>query len=180
MDIDIGSLIYILITVIAIIGGVAGKKKKPKGARDKNVKPGFLGKLEAQLENFTQEAKDSFGNMKQEPEPGDMEYEEAMEHKEKEEYVEEKDYFEKLGEEYETDNLNEARGNFAAYEGLISPDEEQNEVLIESEGISTTGDVAVSNISEDDPWDFDQQDEMEDFDLQTAVIYSTIINRIEI
>ena len=54
MDFDIGNLLYIVITLVAVIIGVLGKKKKPaeggSGEQESEAKPGFLENLERVLQ----------------------------------------------------------------------------------------------------------------------------------
>lgn len=46
MDFDIGNILYVVITLVAIIASLLGKKKKPEG---KKAKPGFFENLEQVL-----------------------------------------------------------------------------------------------------------------------------------
>ncbi len=54
MDFDIGNILYIVITLVAVIVGVLGKKKKPaEGASDapeSTARPGFMENLERVLQ----------------------------------------------------------------------------------------------------------------------------------
>ncbi|RLE00398.1 MAG: hypothetical protein DRJ13_08630 [Bacteroidetes bacterium] len=54
MDFDIGNIFYIVITLVAVIIGVLGKKKKPakggSGAPEGSARPGFLENLERVLQ----------------------------------------------------------------------------------------------------------------------------------
>lgn len=53
MDFDIGNILYIVITLVAIIAGLLGKKKKPANQApeesDSEAQPGFLENLEKML-----------------------------------------------------------------------------------------------------------------------------------
>ena len=46
MDFDIGNILYVVITLVAIVASLLGKKKKPGG---KKAKPGFFENLEQVL-----------------------------------------------------------------------------------------------------------------------------------
>lgn len=179
MEIDIGSLIYILITIVAVIAGIAGKKKKSvagsgttgaaEGAEEKSTKGGFFGKLEAQLERFAEEAKQSVSNLQQNPVI------------EEDEVAVERDYFESMSDDYDNRKEPELLGEMAAsYEGLYSPDDLQNDPLMEAEGISATDALELIHLDEDQTGEFEDQQIIEEFDFRTAIIYSAIINRIEI
>ncbi len=176
MDFDIGSLIYILVTIVAIVAGVAGKKKKKRSltnspsGEEKASSPagGFFSKLEKQLENFTAETSNSFENLKQEPLVSE------------EEVVVEKDYFESRFEQVEQETHDDLSSKMATYEGIFNPNDEKNSELLASEGISVTDPLELVDLEQDVYNDFDQAKITEAFDLRAAVIYSTIINRIEI
>ena len=178
MDFDIGSLFYIVITIVIVIAGIVGKKKKPaagsratgakEGAKEKSTSGGFFGKLEAQLENFAAEAKQSMGNLQQEPVI------------EEDEVVVERDYFESMSDDYEKRKEPELKVDMAAYEGLYSPDDIENDPLMEAEGISVTDALELIHLDEYHTGSFDDQQIIEDFDARTAIIYSAIINRREV
>jgi uncharacterized protein (DUF433 family) len=181
MDLDIGSLIYILITVVAIIGGIAGKKKKPtKGVTSEEEGSGtpiegFFGKLGKQLESFSVEAKGSIEGLKNEfiPDTDATTETETVE-------VDERDYFEKMSDDYDAIDKNDLKNNFAEYERHYSPEDKQDFELLETEGMSTSDALELFHLDEDSeeiPYDFK---DLENFDLRTAIIYSSIINRIEI
>lgn len=57
MEFDIGNILYIVITIVAVIVGLLGKKKKPAGQgtgeSQENSRPGFLENLE-KVFNMTQ------------------------------------------------------------------------------------------------------------------------------
>jgi len=181
MDLDIGSLFYILMAIVAVIGGIARKRKKTTTEApvaeegSESSKEGFFGKLEKQFEGFADEAKNSMQNLKNDFIPGSAPVKEA-------EYaeVDERDYFEKMNDEYEAADKNDLKNNFAKYEGLWSPDDEQNDELMESEGISVTDALELSHLDEDQEISFEDMKMLKEFDARTAIIYSTIINRIEI
>ena len=181
MEFDIGSLIYILVTIVAIIGGIAGKKKKPakrvtsdeEGSGSPTV--GFFGKLEKQITDFATEAKGSMENIKNEFIPDAVATSESEDVE-----LDERDYFEKLGDDYEAIDKSALKNNFAEYEGLYSPDDEQNFELLESEGISTMDALELTGLDEGQESGIVDFEMLDDFDLRTAIIYSSIINRIEI
>lgn len=183
MDFDIGSLLYIIITIIAVIAGIAGKKKKkpaPGAAAEEafaedevqteSTKGGFFGKLEAQFESFAEEAKRKVNDLQENPV--------VVENND----IVENDYFDNLNAEHEKgiEAKSEIVSNMAAYEGIFSPDDEQNDPLMESEGISMTDTLEMIHLSEDQTRSFEDLQILEEFDARTAIIYSAIINRLEI
>ena len=176
MDLDIGSLFYILITVFAVIAGIAKKKKKPATGEpvgeegSDSPKPGFFGKLEQQLESFVADAKGSLGGLTGQSPAKEPEYEE----------VDERDYFEKLNDDYEAHDKGDYRNKLSAYEGISSPDDNDTFELIDTDGIAAFDSMELVHLDMDAESSFEVVSELEDFDARTAIIYSSIINRIEI
>ncbi len=60
MDFDIGNILYIVITIVAVAVGLLGKKKKPaeggSGAPKGNARPGFMENLERVLQMGQEQA----------------------------------------------------------------------------------------------------------------------------
>jgi len=161
MDFDIGNLIFIVATLIAILVSVFGKKKKSvlKGVppQDGSNKQGnFFEKLGKELEGYIE-----MKEQKRTPGTGDT----VMTEKPQYDYI-----FEEIKSEPET--------LMADYEGETNPARMSYLDLIEAEGIPATEPLQVIEIDED-PEGRDYFEILDDFDAGTAVIYSAIINRID-
>ena len=70
-------------------------------------------------------------------------------------------------------------GFYAEYEGVYDPDAQANLDLMEAEAVRTTDPDAIEVIDVEELPQADYFEIVKDFDLGTAVIYSTIINRKE-
>ena len=158
MDFEIGNLFYIVITLVAIIIGLLGKKKKPSGQGTDETggkaQPGFLENLEKVF------------NMGQESQLMDL-----------------RDYEEDLPVEEEASEpiqepLAETGGILEEYERMIS-----RQGMGGYEGIILTGtdtlteSLEVIHLEEERRSDYFEI--IEDFDAGTAVVYSAIINRVD-
>lgn len=162
MDFDIGNILYIVITLVAVIIGLLGKKKKParqgesKGGSE--AQPGFMENLErvlrmgqenpevADLQSFEEDFPvEEIITSEAEPEarweplkaPNIMDdYERIMKHQ----------------QEDDTDNFNTGEGDMNKIIEVIELDEE-----------SGTGFLDI----------------VQEFDAETAVVYSAILNRLD-
>ena len=158
MDFEIGNLFYIVITVVAIIIGLLGKKKKPAGQgtgeTEGRAQPGFLENLERAF------------NMGQENQE-----------------VELRDYEEDLPVEEEVIEptqgpLTETEGLLEEYERMQGRKKDTAEGgIILSEADIITEPLEVIQIGEEEGTDYFEV--IKDFDAGTAVVYSAIINRID-
>lgn len=174
MDFDIGTLIYILITLIAVIAGALGKKKKTTGTvgaaspktSDDSSEGGFISKLEHHFEGFVDEARHAAQDMKREF----IASEDVLEEIQDDDYQ----FAEDLHEERKSEEETVVPSAFAKYEGAFDPDMVLNHELVEAEAERTTG-LEVIQLDEESHADYYQI--VKDFDLGTAVIYSAIINR---
>jgi hypothetical protein len=181
MDFDIGTIIYIIITIVAIAAGAFGKKKKPAPSspvsEDENEPVGFFEKLEEQFSGIISEAKESVQNITTEFIP-----------------VEEKpiaeptfqDEYKALGsllDQYNFDHTVKVEESFfdseESEELLLESDDEQIQDLISSEAIRTTDGQVLEVIETDTTTYPDYLENIQDFDLGTGIIYSIIINRKE-
>ena len=154
MDFDIGNILYVVITLVAIIASLLGKKKKQPG---KNAKPGFFENLE-QVLKMGQEDPAVMNLQSEEPdlhaEGEDSDYE----------YVSE-----------ESGSANEAPSLVEDYNKMLHDRAIMSFEEIPTEGVSTLNPMEVVDLEEaDDP---DYFDIIKDFDAGTAVVYSAIINR---
>jgi len=173
MEFDIGTLIYIIITIVAIVAGVAGKKKKPgagqPGAEDQKATGGFFGKLEEQFSGFIDEARSEFVTEDEQAEPASGGQAEDIPVQAYDDPVAVDEDYEKRGDS----------NYYAQYEGVYDPDAQTNLDLMEAEAVRTTDPDAIEVIDVEELPQADYFEIVKDFDLGTAVIYSTIINRKE-
>ncbi|MCK5693351.1 MAG: hypothetical protein KAI08_10885 [Bacteroidales bacterium] len=162
MDFDIGNIFYIVITLVAVIIGVLGKKKKPakggSGAPEGSARPGFLENLERVLQ------------MGQEP----AEITELQEF-EADLPVEETVVAEAVADPFldvrnkpsimdEYDRIMN-RGNDGELDIMMDGDEFGSDAV----GVVELDEIPGTNYFEI----------VKDFDAGTAVVYSTIINRLD-
>jgi len=171
MDFDIGTLIYIIATLVAVIAGAFSKKKKPAGGQQpegserKEGSGGFFGKLEQQFEGIVDEAR----NVVKETTGEFTSSEDALEEMQHDEYT-----FAEEVHEKRLSGENEKIAAFSQYEGIFDPDMLMNQELIEGEAERSTG-IQVIELEEDSYVDY--YEIVKDFDLGTAVVYSAIISR---
>ncbi|MCF8226635.1 MAG: hypothetical protein K9J30_12225 [Bacteroidales bacterium] len=173
MEFDIGTLLYIAITVIAIVASIVGKKKKSQqGSSSKGQgsgSTGFFGRLEEQFGGMIDEAQGSVDSIKEEIGFGEDESE-----------------LQKTNEPQVQQPVNISRSNnsspelaYTDFEGVYDPDKQENAEVIEAEAVRTTGqEENIQLIDLDESFHPDYFEIVKDFDLGTAVIYSTIINRL--
>ena len=156
MDFEIGNILYIVITLVVVIVGLLGKKKKPQGqgneGSDGEAKPGFLENLEKAF------------NMKMQDQVVDLrEYEEDLPEEEKVEPAPEP--------------KSKTSGFKEEYEHLVAAREKNRQrdtVLSQADEITETIDEI-----QDDEKGTDYFEVVKDFDAGTAVVYSAIINRVD-
>jgi hypothetical protein len=162
MDFEIGNILYIVITLIAVIIGLLGRKKKPgqggSGSPAGETRSGFMENLERVL------------TMGEEPAPikdlNDFEPDlPAEEFPQEEQATEAQSDTQKglsLMEQYEQ-IMKQGRG--------LDPD------LMVAEGGIMTEPMEVIDIDEEPGTDYFEI--VKDFDAGTAVVYSAIINRLD-
>lgn len=156
MDFEIGNILYIVITLVVVIVGLLGKKKKPQGqgneGSDGEAKPGFLENLEKAF------------NMKMQDQVVDLrEYEEDLP---EEEMV-----------EPAPEPKSKTSGLMEEYERLVGAREKDRRLrTILSEADEITEPI---NVIQDDEGGTDYFEVVKDFDAGTAVVYSAIINRVD-
>ncbi|TFG88403.1 MAG: hypothetical protein E4H16_05140 [Candidatus Atribacteria bacterium] len=158
MDIDIGNILYIVITIVAVAVGLLGKKKKPgQGAAatpEGIVRPGFMENLERVLRMGQEEPRDVY------LEP----YEEELQ-------VEEVVVVEKPNEIKKSGSLIEE------YNRIMNRRTDGEMELVNSEGESTT--EAMELVDLDYVQGTDYFELIENFDGGKAIVYSSIINRLD-
>ena len=158
MDFEIGNLFYIVITVVAIIIGLLGKKKKPAGQgtgeSEGKAQPGFLENLEKAF------------NMGQEDQIVDL-----------------RDHEEDLPVEEEViapaqAPITETGGILEEYEHMIGrKNDNADGGIILSEADILNEPLEVFQLEEEEGTDYFEI--IKDFDAGTAVVYSAIINRVD-
>lgn len=159
MEFDIGNILYIVITLVAVIIGLMGKKKKPAGQGSgegaRQSAPGFLENLEKAFNMGNEEQ--GIVDLKEYEEDLPME-EEVME--------------EPSPMVSETVSMME--------EYLRMTERRQENVKIDSMGNRAENVTAPLEIIDLDPHEGNDYTEMvQDFDAAKAVIYASIINRID-
>ena len=160
MEFDFGNLIYIIATIVAIAVGLLGKKKKPAGTRapvssEPEKKPGIFDALGKEMESFL-ESKHIYEDIELGPEI-DSELE-----------------FESVDEDL---SPVEEVSFQPEYEGMLNKDMQSNYDKIMSEGRNMTIPMEVIDLDDEEEPDFFDIDR--EFDLRSAIIYSTIINKVE-
>jgi len=162
MDFDIGNILYIVITLVAVIVGLLGKKKKPaEGASEEpgsDARPGFMENLERVLQMGQEEH--------QVRDLQDFEEDLPVEEAEPVPVVEE--------------SLNDVRSRpsiMDEYERIMNrnKDDEQDYILGGDEQMEV-----LELIDLDETAGTDYFEIVKDFDAGTAVVYSAIINRLDI
>jgi len=163
MDFDIGNILYIVITLVAVIIGLLGKKKKPAdggpGAPGSEARPGFMENLERvlQMGQGEQEVRD----LQDFEEDLPAEVEEPAPAVEAS--INEMRNRPSILDEYERIMNRNKDGD---PDLMLGEDEHMNEVLELIDLDETTG--------------TDYFEIVKDFDAGTAVVYSAIINRLDI
>ncbi len=154
MDFDIGNILYVLITLVAIIATLLGKKKKQPG---KSAKPGFFENLE-QVLKMGQEDPHVMDLQGEEPdlqvEREDADYE----------YVNE-----------ESSTVDEAPSLDEGYNKMLQGRARMSFEEMPADEVSALNPMEVVDLEEADGPDYFEI--IKDFDAGTAVVYSAIINR---
>ena len=160
MDFDIGNIMYVVITLVAVIIGLLGRKKKPArsgtGSGESTSGGGFMENLEKAF-NMGQE--DQVVVDLEENETG-IPIEEP---------------------EYETVTAKEATmntpGSQREYERYIERSGDPDHDIIFSGGDVLTESMEVIQLEDEHGTDYFEV--IKDFDAGTAVVYSAIINRVD-
>lgn len=162
MEFDIGTILYILITIVAVLVGVLGKKKKPAegapGATDGASRPSFMENLERVLTQGQEPAQ--VRDL--------LDYEEDL-----------------PAEEYVSDELVEEvppepqgrKSLMDQYEEIMRRNKGSDPDLLSAEEGKMEGALQVIDLDENTGTDYFEI--VRDFDAGTAVVYSAIINRLD-
>lgn len=162
MDFDIGNILYIVITIVAVVVGLLGKKKKPAssgtGEDGTEAKPGFFENLERML------------TMGQEnPGVSDLQpYEEDLPMEE--DFVAEQ----AASTRYEP---MKAPSIMDEYDRIMQGSDQGASDFYHTEGESRLEPMEVVDLEMDPGTAL--PDFTKDFDARTAVVYSAILNRLD-
>jgi hypothetical protein len=159
MDFEIGNVIYIIATIVAIAVGLLSKKKKPAGtgapvSSEPEKKPGIFDALGKEMESFL-ESKRMYDGIEVDSE---------------------------VDSDIEFESLEEAAAPIeevpfqSEYKGMLNSEMKANYNRIISDG-SMDMPMEIIDLEGDEEPDFFDIDK--EFDLKSAIIYSAIINRIE-
>jgi len=160
MDFEIGNILYIVITLVAVIVGVLGKKKKPadggSGAPGESAaRPGFLENLERVLQMGQEQ-----------PEIKDLQ-----------EFETDLPDEEVLTVEESHADLRNRPGIMEEYDRIMNRSNEGELGSMMAEGGLT--DEALEVFDLDGTQGNNYFEIVRDFDAGTAIVYSTIINRLD-
>ena len=162
MDFEIGNILYIVITIVAVVVGLLGKKKKPAGGQGKpdgKSQPGFMENLERLL---------TMGQ--EEPVVRDlMDDEEDLPYEETEVLIQ---------EESQVKALLNAPNIMDEYERIMNSNRSSDFEVLDEDREYMAGTMEVADL--DDESGMDYFEVVNDFDARSAIIYSAIINRIDI
>ena len=164
MDFDIGNILYIVITLVALALGLFGKKKKRPGTGSpgepgSSSQPGFLENLERALSDLGREETAVVELKEDEP---DLVAEEAA--------------YEPF-REYLAEKEQEAYERYGPSREYMVPETEQYMEPVFAEGETENGELQVVDLDKQEGVNY--FDVVRNFDLGTAVVYSTIINRLD-
>ena len=162
MEFDIGNILYIVITLVAVLVGVLGKKKKKgtpaTGEEGGNAQPGFMENLER------------FLTMGQEnPAVVDLQ-----------EFEEDLPVEESLVSELESESRYEpmkAPSIMDEYDRIMQGSQQEESDIYFSQGDSMMESLDLIELDEEAGTSF--FDIVEKFDARTAIVYSAIINRLD-
>jgi hypothetical protein len=162
MDFEVGNILYIVITLVAVIIGLLGKKKKPadggSGTPESVSRPGFMENLERVLQMGQEE-----------PEIKDLQDFEAdlpVEQVIPAEVVEESLL-----------DLRNRPSIMEEYDRIMNRNKDGELDFTMTEGGLTDGAMQVVDLDETKGSNYFEI--VRDFDAGTAIVYSTIINRLD-
>ncbi len=162
MDFEIGNILYIVITLVAVIVGVLGKKKKPadggSDAPKSAARPGFM----ANLERVLQMGQEQAGTTELQDFEEDLPPEEVLP---------------VPAMEQDQDDLRNRPGIMEEYDRIMKRGKD-GELDFMLDGVELGSDAAEL-VDLDGIEGTDYFEIIRDFDAATAVVYSTIINRLD-
>jgi hypothetical protein len=162
MEFDIGNILYIVITIVAVAAGLLRKKKKPaggvSGASEGSARPGFFENLERVLQ------------MGQEPaEPTELQ-----------EFEADMPVEEAVAAEVVDDPFVDIRNRptiMEEYDRIMGRGKDGELDFMTEEGEQTNEELELFELDEIPGTNYFEI--VRDFDAGTAVVYSTIINRLD-
>jgi hypothetical protein len=160
MDFDIGNLLYVVITLVAVIIGLLGRKKKPAGTGTGSGEGSQGGSFVENLErafNMGQEEQVVVDLAEEEPDIP----------------VEESDY-EPVNT---TERAMEAPSMMNEYQQYLEQTDDPSRDNILTKEDEVTEPLEVIHLEDDQGTDYFEV--IKDFDAGTAVVYSAIINRVD-
>jgi hypothetical protein len=161
MDADIGNILYIVLTLVVVIIGVLGKKKKPgtksPGNQSATSRPSFMENLERVLSEGQKEP----GIMTLDPDEEDLAVEVPSE---------------KVVAEVPSAQ-EDGPMSMSEYNRIMNRDTDGDPNLIQSEGESMTEPIEIIDLDTETDNDFLEM--IQNFDGKTAIVYSSIINRLD-
>lgn len=164
MDFDLGNILYIVITLIAVIAGLAGRKKKPAPGSEGgtgDAKPGFMENLENILKMDQEDP--VVTNLREDEE--DLPHEGETEP-------------ELVGRGPVMEETPEKSAYMEEYERILHRMESGETLDAEREGRESSDEpLEVIDLDQDEGTDYFNI--VRDFDAETAVIYAAIINRVD-
>ncbi len=159
MDFEIGNILYIVITLVAVIVGVLGKKKKPanggSSTPESGARPGFMENLERVLQ------------MGQEPA-------EITELQNFEEDVPVEELVPVHTAEKSFNDLRNKPSIMDEYDRIMNRSKDGEFVMEDGELSEALGVLDLDEMQGTDYFEI-----VREFDAGTAVVYSTIINRLD-
>jgi hypothetical protein len=165
MDFDIGNMLYVVITLVAIIAGLLGKKKKPANQSPKKTgdeaQPGFMENIERIL------------RMGQEnPQVADLQdYEEDI-------AFEESKPVASLNSELDAETVVPSRSILDDYDRIMNSMNELDYDTSFADGDHLGESLDLAHMDHEGG-EANYFDIVKDFDARTAVVYSAIINRLD-
>ncbi|MEN8201940.1 MAG: hypothetical protein ABFS28_05040 [Bacteroidota bacterium] len=168
MDFDIGNLLYVVITLVAIIVGLLGKKKKPvdkgTGESGDEARPGFMENLEKVLRMGQED-----------PQPVDIQdYEEEIF---TEEYEAAAEPTSGPAAETVAEPAFPSHSIMDDYDKIMGEFIEGGHDIFRTDGDNTDESLKVIDLDHEAGTDYFEI--VKDFDAGTAVVYSAIINRLD-
>lgn len=162
MDFEIGNILYIVITLVAVIIGILGKKKKPGGQgkveEGGETRPGFMENLERVLMMGQENQEVADLQAFEEDLPAEVE----------------------VGSEPELESRWEslrAPNIMDEYDRIMEGNDEADQDSIFAEGEHITQSMELVDLDHESGSDYFEI--VKEFDARTAIIYSAIINRLD-
>jgi len=161
MDVDISNILYIVITLVVVIVGLLGKKKKPGATGPGNQggasRPSFMENLERVLSAGQEDP----GIVTLDPDEEDLAGEVPSE-----EVVPEVSTFQGAGPM-----------SMAEYNRIMNSNTDGDPNLIQSDGQSAMEPIEIIDLDSESYTDFFEM--IGNFDAKTAIVYASIINRLD-